>query len=301
MHVFRLIAGAAITLVLLVGIPNAARADKGDGFQVNNDTTSARASTKRVKSSQTGFTSSRTNYSGKPFTGTYVPKAQYKKRMTAYEKTFKAAVTYNTQIDKAWDTCVNNVQAFGCNRGIQRALPQDPNIRAAGKPAAANAAPPLPPEYLAYVAVARLKLNAPTPGIGPSPDLNRWKMAVVGYPLWIWAEGNTNPAPVSDSVYDISVSLKAHLTKVVFDMGDGTKVSCTNLNQKWHRGMEAAIPSKACGHTYTQPSLPKGNYTITANSIWAVDWTINGATGTIPMYQTTTTELAVGELQVLVR
>ncbi|HEY5820587.1 MAG TPA: hypothetical protein VIT20_01335, partial [Propionibacteriaceae bacterium] len=113
--------------------------------------------------------------------------------------------------------------------------------------------------------------------------------------------GNLNPAPVSDSIYDINVSLDAHLVKIVYSMGDGHKTTCTDVTHPWTRTVAPATKSPTCGYTYQQPSLPHGNYTITANAIWAVDWTINGTTGTIPFYQSATTQLPVGELQVLVR
>jgi hypothetical protein len=41
----------------------------------------------------------------------------------------------------------------------------------------------------AAIAVARLQLPTIAPGIGPSPDLNPWNMAAVGYPWWLWADG----------------------------------------------------------------------------------------------------------------
>ena len=83
------------------------------------------------------------------------------------------------------------------------------------------------------MAFARLRLTAPTPGVGPDPSLNDWNMAAVGYPLWLWAEGATDPPPVTDSVGGLSVSLHAHVSKVVFDMGDGTKLTCRGSGQRW--------------------------------------------------------------------
>ena len=44
----------------------------------------------------------------------------------------------------------------------------------------------------AAIAVARLQLPTIAPGIGPSPNLNPWNMAAVGYPLWLWADGPTH-------------------------------------------------------------------------------------------------------------
>jgi hypothetical protein len=51
---------------------------------------------------------------------------------------------------------------------------------------------PITAGQAAAIAVARLQLPTVAPGIGPSPDLNRWNMAAVGYPLWLWADGPTH-------------------------------------------------------------------------------------------------------------
>ena len=42
---------------------------------------------------------------------------------------------------------------------------------------------PITAGQAAAIAVARLQLPTIAPGIGPSPDLNPWNMAAVGYPL----------------------------------------------------------------------------------------------------------------------
>ena len=125
-------------------------------------------------------------------------------------------------------------------------------------------------------------------------------MAAVGYPLWLWAQGNTRPAPVSDSVAGLYVSLNAHIAKMVYTMGDGHTVSCYNTGTAWTADVQAGATSPTCGYTYTKPSLPKGSYTVTARTYWAVDWNINGTTGTIPFVQAASTTLPVGELQILV-
>ena len=151
------------------------------------------------------------------------------------------------------------------------------------------------------MAVAQLRLTPPEPVIGPSPEINEWGIAAVGYPYWLWAEGDLDPAPVSTTVADLTVSLDAHLASTTFDLGDGTRVTCTDLTARWTRAVEPGAPSPACGHTYAKPSLPKGDYTITAYSTWSVDWSVNGVGGTIPLYQQASTTVPVGELQVLTR
>lgn len=165
----------------------------------------------------------------------------------------------------------------------------------------AGAPAPIRPEQAARQAVASLPLEPGKPTVGPPPELNKWKMAAVGYPLWIWAEGNLDPGPVSQTVSGLSVSLDASLAKIVYDMGDGTKITC-GPGTPWHKGkVRAGAPSPDCGHIYSKPSLPRGSYTITATTYWSVAWTAGGQSGTIPFTQSSTTALPVGEVQTLVR
>ena len=232
--------------------------------------------------------------------------AAQSKRVAAYKRYVQAR--------SVWDTCVSSRGPTSCGRPATVAPPGELNVRPAQDPknpakgppgaAAVPAAPPVPtlsPEEAAYIAVARLRLTPPKPMIGPPPQINEWKMAAVGYPMWLWARGNTDPAPVSDAVSGLTVSLDAHLVKTTFDLGDGHRLTCTDLSRAWTPGTTPGMASPTCGYTYTTPSLPRGNYTITAYSQWAVDWAVNGVGGTIPMYQQASTELPVGELQVLIR
>jgi hypothetical protein len=156
------------------------------------------------------------------------------------------------------------------------------------------------PREVAYLAVARLQLPRVVPGIGPSPKLNEWDMGVVGYPLWLWADGPTHVGPVSQAVANLSVSLDARIARMVFRMGDGATVRCRGTGMKWSWRVGPAKKSPSCGHTYTKPSLPKGDYTVTAIVYWAVRWSINGSSGVITMPMSSSTQLPVGELQVLV-
>ena len=104
-------------------------------------------------------------------------------------------------------------------------------------------APQISPQQAAYVAVAQLRLTPPKPVIGPSPEINEWHMAAVGYPYWLWAEGNLDPAPVSTTVADLTVSLDAHLQSTTFDLGDGSRITCTDLSARWTPAVEPAAPS----------------------------------------------------------
>jgi hypothetical protein len=169
-----------------------------------------------------------------------------------------------------------------------------------GTPGAALA-PQMSPGQAGAIAVARLRLPLNPPKVGPDPKVNKWKMAAVGYPLWVWADGPTHVGPVSDRVAGLSVSLDAQLTKTVFRMGDGRTVTCLKGGTPYKKGTKPATPSPACGYRYEKPSLPKGDYTVTAIGYWDVTWTVNGTSGVITVPRAASAPLPVGEVQVLVR
>ena len=153
----------------------------------------------------------------------------------------------------------------------------------------------------AAIAVARLQLPTIAPGIGPSPNLNPWDMAAVGYPLWLWADGPTHAGPISDSVAGLSVSLDAEVSSLTFRMGDGHTVTCAGTGHAWTAAVQPGAKSPDCGYSYNKPSLPDRAYTVAAIANWAVTWTSNGQSGVINVPVVNTTQLPVGELQVLVR
>lgn len=161
--------------------------------------------------------------------------------------------------------------------------------------------PTFTPDQAGAIAVARLRLPLSPPRVGPDPKVNKWKMAAVGYPLWIWADGPTHVGPVSDSVGGLSVSLQARLTKTVFRMGDGNIITCAGAGAPFRKGTAPATPSPDCGYRYEQPSLPEGDYTISAVAYWAVTWTVNGSSGVITVPRGASAALPVGEVQVLTR
>ena len=83
-----------------------------------------------------------------------------------------------------------------------------------------------------------------------------------------------------------------------FAMGDGTTITCRRMTP-YTKGTKPGAASPTCGHTYTWPSLPDGNYTITATSHWTITWTALGYNGTIPLTRTAQRDLPVGELHSL--
>ena len=166
--------------------------------------------------------------------------------------------------------------------------------------AATNTKPRITPGEAGAKAMARLKLPTLKARIGPDPSENEWGMIPVGYPVWLFAEGETSLSD-SDEVEDLSVSLEAELTSTTFDMGDGTTVTCQGPGTVYTGDVEPATPSPTCGHTYQQ--VPQGtakSYTVTATAHWTVTWTAMGESATVTDSTSSTTELPVGELQVVI-
>ncbi len=175
--------------------------------------------------------------------------------------------------------------------------PPTPEPGATDAPAAV--APPTRDQIEAVVArlASRLDLPEPTPLIGPDPSVNEWNRSFVGLPIWLWTPGDpTLHSTVTG--YGITITMTAQRGTTTFAMGDGTTITCRRMTP-YSKGTKAGAASPTCGHTYTWPSLPEGNYTIGATSHWTVDWTALGYSGTIPLTRTAQRDLPVGELHSL--
>jgi len=154
------------------------------------------------------------------------------------------------------------------------------------------------PEDVARELVVQLQLPDPTPRFGPDPSANEWKMAAVGYPLWLWTDG---PRQVSTTAsrYGISFTLTANWRSTTFNMGDGNRVTCTDT-KKYTTSVKAGAKSPKCGYTYAKSSLPKGKYRVTATTNWRITWSALGQSGTLPGTHSASRDLPVGELNALV-
>jgi len=203
-----------------------------------------------------------------------------------------------------YQRCVTAQQVFGANAPTcnQPAQPTTtaPQLATGEQPADAPPVPVITPEEAAYMALAQLQLPTVAPGIGPDPDKNEWKMAAVGFPLWLWADGDANVGPVTKNVANLSVALDAQISKMEFQMGDGKKVTCTGAGKPYADWVKPGTKSPSCGYTYERPSLPRGKYTVSAVAFWAVNWEVNGTTGVITVPRLSSVQLPVGELQAVV-
>jgi hypothetical protein len=241
-----------------------------DGTSPRRETTGQAAENQRVREANKKFSAAL---------------AAYDRRLAAYRR---CVLTFDPSLNSAGcgsPPTLPTVPTFGSDSFSGRG--NQPNRITAGQAAA--------------TAVARLQLPTIAPGIGPSPALNPWNLAAVGYPLWLWADGPTHVGPISDSVAGLSVSLDAEVSSLTFRMGDGHTVTCPGTGQPWTTSVEPGTKSPDCGYSYAKPSLPDHAYTVAATANWAVTWTSNGQSGVINVSVVDTTQLPVGELQVLIR
>lgn len=159
------------------------------------------------------------------------------------------------------------------------------------------------PVVLAQRAIASMDLDPIKIGIVPESGANR--AGLVGLPVWMWVDSPTDdtfgPITAAASQGPVSVSATASVSSIVWDMGDGTRVTCTGKGTPYsaHYGKQ---PSPTCGYRYAEISSdqPDGAYQVTATSHWVVDWTGGGQSGTIEFDLTTDPRpIRIGEAQVL--
>ena len=162
---------------------------------------------------------------------------------------------------------------------------------------AGPAAPP-DPRVLALQAIATMRLRAI--GIGIVPEAQAGSIGIVGLPTWMWVanpgQHTWGPITRTASSAGYSVTATAKVQRVVWAMGDGNTVTCTQRGTPYADSF-GKRSSPDCGHTYTR----QGTYTVRATSYWLVTWAGIGQSGTIPLDFTRTAVITMGEAQVLIR
>jgi hypothetical protein len=160
--------------------------------------------------------------------------------------------------------------------------------------------PPSPAE-MARRAVDSMTLLGPQ--ITMAPRLG--STGLVGLPVWMWAtisQTRWGPNTATAAVPGISVTATATTSKVVWNMGDGHRVTCTSPGTAYTREKGGAM-SPTCGYRYLHSSAdqPGEAYQVTATATWLVRWAGGGQSGTITVTRASTAAVRIGELQVLIR
>ena len=162
-------------------------------------------------------------------------------------------------------------------------------------PPAGPAVPP-DPRVLAQQVIALMRLRAINIGIVPEPRPG--SVGIVGMPTWMWAQNPSQstwgPFTKSASAGGFTVTATAKVDRVVWAMGDGSTVVCTVPGTAYQDSF-GKKSSPTCGHTYSR----QGTYPVRATSYWTVQWAGVGQSGTIPLNFTQTTNITMGEAQVL--
>ncbi|GIF69617.1 hypothetical protein Ais01nite_76520 [Asanoa ishikariensis] len=166
-------------------------------------------------------------------------------------------------------------------------------------------APP-DPAVLAQRALDSLNLLPPEIGIAPNPAVGP---GLVGLPIWLWVpadpdpgddESTWGPMTASESEGGVTVNLRAAVGKIVFDMGDGETLTCTNPGTPYAR---QGGKSPTCGYDGYRAASPRGGaYTVEATTTWTVTWVAGGQNGTIEgVTRDNEAQIQIDELQVVTK
>jgi YD repeat-containing protein len=127
---------------------------------------------------------------------------------------------------------------------------------------------------------------------------------LVGMDAWLWVDnaGQHGYGPITRTATagPVSVTATARVTKVVWDLGDGSRLTCRNAGTPWSPD-KGSGPSPTCGHRYLTPSTaePDGSFTVRATAHWQVEWTGAGQAGEITFTMDGERQQPVTEVQVL--
>lgn len=185
---------------------------------------------------------------------------------------------------------------YDCARGIDENDPLPYENLPRWSPAPPWAAPP-DPEELAWEAIASMNLRAVDIGIVPEDLPGR--VGIIGLPTYMWAAdpGPSTWGPITRtaSAGPWSVTATANVERIEWNMGDGTVITCTTPGTVYEDRFQD-LPSPDCGHTYTED----GQYTVTATSYWVIEWSGLGQSGTINLDVQDSTNITMGEVQVII-
>lgn len=160
------------------------------------------------------------------------------------------------------------------------------------------------PAVVAQQAITSMGLRMGTLASNPPESSDPSVMGLVGYPVWLWisdpSESTTGPITREATSGSVTVSATATLASIVWDMGDGTSVTC-NGGGTAYVAADGRSESPTCGHIYQQTSVdqPGQEYPVTATATWDITWSGGGQSGSQTVTFSDSTKLRIGEAQVL--
>ncbi|WP_436970873.1 hypothetical protein [Micromonospora coxensis] len=160
---------------------------------------------------------------------------------------------------------------------------------------------PPDPEELARRVLASISMLPPRISVAPRRSTGP---GLVGLPVWMWASEGINyfgPIHADDTDRGLTVELTAKVDRIVWNMGNGVKVTCADHGTKYDaKGPRAGKTSPDCGYDSGYPKA--GTYRVSATTYWTVTWSGGGESGVIPQTRTSgTIPIEIDELQVVTR
>ena len=126
------------------------------------------------------------------------------------------------------------------------------------------------PVMVAEQAAKTLGLTSPVIEMAP-PDGHP---QLVNVATWLWVSpAGWHPLTATASAGPVTTTATATPTKVVWDMGDGSAVTCDGPGTPYDPSSPAATTT--CSYTWSTA----GTYTVTATTYWSVSWSATGAAG----------------------
>jgi hypothetical protein len=138
------------------------------------------------------------------------------------------------------------------------------------------------PGTLANQALKELPLLYPRPRMAPPTTVKQ----VVGIRTWMWVDpADWHSLSATAQVPGLAATVTATPTKTIWDMGDGSTVTCNGPGTVYDPTKPDAQQRSDCSHTYQHD----GTYNVRATIVWSVSWTAtNGAGGNLGLVQRST-------------
>lgn len=161
--------------------------------------------------------------------------------------------------------------------------------------------PPADPGDLAEQALDRTPLPEPTIGMAPGPEIPQ----LVNLPVFLWIPAaQWKPVTASASAGPVTSTVTAVPKRVVWDMGQGDKVTCDGPGLPYDPSLSDDANPSTCRYTFRRSSAgqPDQSFTVTATVQWDTTWTVTGASGgggLGTVSRSSSTAIKVAELQAL--
>ncbi|MGW9338076.1 ATP/GTP-binding protein [Streptomyces albidoflavus] len=112
---------------------------------------------------------------------------------------------------------------------------------------------------------------------------------LIGMPMWLWvdqSDSTMGPVSASASAGSVTVTATAKVKRLLWDMGDGTTVTCTGPGTRYTADQGTAA-SPDCGHRYDKP----GRHPVEVTAEWEVDWEVDGGGESGTLAETRTSQV----------